>query len=260
MSDDLGTPHLRFERRGAIAWCTIDRPGSRNALTSAMYFGVRRAVDLVSVDPELGALVITGSGDVFAPGGEMGGRHDDAAVPAIGTDVLPFRALRESAVPVVSAVNGLCQGGGLMIAMLSDVAVASERATFRAPELLRGVADAWYAAVLPVHVGLARARDLMMTARRIDAHEAERIGMIARVVPHEELEAAAEAAAAEILRTAPRARAAWKRMVNARYGWVDEPTFQASIASEECAEGFRAFVERRSPYWVPPSLRGDDRL
>lgn len=255
MRDDLGTPHLRFERRGPIAWCTIDRPGSRNALTSAMYFGLRRAIDRVNTDPELAALVITGVGDVFAPGGEMGGRHDDGETPPIGTDLLPFKALRESAAPVVSAVNGICQGGGLMIAMLSDVAVASDRASFRAPELLRGVADAWYAAVLPVHVGLARARDLMMTARRIDAAEAERIGMIARAVPHAELEAAAEEAAIAILRTAPRARAAWKRMVNDRYGVIDEPTFQASITSDECVEGFRAFVERRPPAWVPEALR-----
>jgi len=177
MSDDLGTPHLRFERRGPIAWCTIDRPEARNALTASMYFGLRKAVDLVNGDPKLGALVITGTGDVFAPGGEMGGRHDEGTVNVaalLGMDVLPFTTLRNSAAPIVSAVNGLCQGGGLMTALLSDVAVASERATFRAPELLRGVADSWYAAVLPAHVGIARARELVLTARRIDAAEAER--------------------------------------------------------------------------------------
>jgi len=253
MSDDLGSRFLRFERRGPTAWCIIDRPEARNALTSAMYFGLRRAVDRVNADPALHALVITGVGDVFAPGGEMGGQHDDdtANVGALlGMGVLPFHAIRHSAAPVISAVNGICQGGGLMTAMLSDVAIASERATFRAPELRRGVADAWYAAVLPVQVGIARARELMFTARRIDAAEAERIGMIARVVPHEELHEAAAALAAEILQTAPVARAQWKRMVNARYGWVDEPTFEASIRGAECAEGFRAFVEKRSPNWV----------
>jgi len=254
MSDDLGTPYLRFERRGRIGWCTIDRPEARNALTASMYFGLRKAVDLVNGDPELGALVITGTGDVFAPGGEMGGRHDEVSVNVgalLGMDVLPFTALRNSAAPIVSAVNGVCQGGGLMTALLSDVAVASERATFRAPELLRGVADAWYAAVLPAHVGIARARELVLTARRIDAAEAERIGMIARVVPHDELLETAEQIALQILMTAPVARAEWKRIVNAQYGWVDEPTFAASIRAPECAEGFRSFVEKRPPSWVP---------
>ena len=94
MTDDLGTPYLRFERIGSVGWCTVDRPEARNALTSAMYLGVRRAVDLVNTDPDLAALVITGVGDVFIPGGEMSGRHEDGnqeLIDAIGVDVLPFR-------------------------------------------------------------------------------------------------------------------------------------------------------------------------
>ena len=254
MRDDLGSRHLRFERRGPIAWCIIDRPKARNALTSAMYFGLRKAVERVNSDPALRALVLTGVDDVFAPGGEMGGRHDDDTAGVgelLGTGVLPFHALRHSAAPVVAAVNGICQGGGLMLAMLADVAVASERASFRAPELLRGVADAWFAAVLPEQVGIARARELMFTGRRIDAAEALRIGLVARVVPHDQLQDAARQLVREILQTAPTARAQWKRMVNARYGWVDEPGFEASLRGDECLEGFRAFVEKRPPSWVP---------
>ena len=78
----------------------------------------------------------------------------------LGMDCTPFNAIMNSVKPVVSAVNGLCQGGGLMIALLSDVAVVSERATFRVPELLRGIADTNYAAALPAHIGAGRARDL----------------------------------------------------------------------------------------------------
>jgi len=263
MDDDLGTPYLHFARRGPIAWCTIDRPHARNALTAAMYLGIRRAVDRVNADPDLYALVITGTGDVFAPGGEMGGRHDDdpdGIASGLGSDVLPFSSIRDSASPVIAAVNGICQGGGMMIAMLSDVAVASEEATFRAPELLRGVADAWFAAVLPEHVGVARARELMMTARRIDAAEAERIGLIASVVPRAELPAAATRLAHSVLRAAPQARAQWKRIVNSRYGPIDHATFEASIRSRECAEGFRAFVEKRPPDWVPQALRDEGSL
>ena len=99
---DLGTTRLRFERVGSVGWCTVDRPEARNALTSAMYLGVRRAVDLVNSDAELAALVITGVGDVFIPGGEMSGRHDDgdqAVIDTMGADVLPFRTIRNSRLP-----------------------------------------------------------------------------------------------------------------------------------------------------------------
>lgn len=263
MSDDLGTPHLRLERRGPLAWCIIDRPEARNALTSRMYFGIRRAVDLVNRDPDLHALIITGTGDVFAPGGDL--RQEvqsaDSASAAInvgdliGTDILPFKTIRQSRAPVVSAINGICQGGGLMIAMLSDVAVASDRATFRGPELLRGIIDTYYAQIMPAHIGVALTRDLMFTGRRLNAEEAVRHGLVSRLVPHDQLEAAAEQAAREILQSAPDARMHFKRIVNAAYGMIDEVTFAASIASAECREGMAAFAEKRSPNWVPEAYR-----
>src|SRR4029077_18293040 len=110
---------------------------------------------------------------------------------AVGPDVLPFVAIRDSRAPVIAAVNGICQAGGLLIAMLADIAVASDRATFRVPELLRGIPDATYAAVLPAHVGVAVARDLMLSARRFDAEEAVRLGVISRITPHDDLREAA---------------------------------------------------------------------
>jgi enoyl-CoA hydratase len=260
---DLGTPFLRLEREGHLAWCTIDRPGSRNALSASMYFGIKRAVQLVNGLAEPTALLITGVGDVFAPGGELRGRVEDPnpALEQLGTaEVLPFEAVRESAAPVVSAVNGICQGGGLLIAMLSDVAVASERASFRAPELLRGIADTGYAAYLPPHVGVANARDLLLTARTLDAAEALRIGLVSRVVPHERLREEAVAVAESILRTAPEARLHVKRILNARYGHVDRMTMDWSIfRGTEAREGMRAFAEKRAPSWTPKALRTGER-
>jgi enoyl-CoA hydratase/carnithine racemase len=256
--NELGTPHLRFEREGSIAWCTIDRPAKRNALTPAMYFGIRRAVHLVEAEPGLGALVLTGVGDVFAPGGDLGGRTEPGEEPVpdgVGPDILPFLTVRDSRVPVISAVNGLCQGGGLLIAMLSDVAVASDRATFRAPELLRGIPDAFYAAALPAHVGIAVARDLLLTGRVLDAEEARALGLIARVVPHDQLREAAVEAAHQVLRTAPDARAHVKRMLNERYGPIDTQTMNWSLAtSAELREGMAAFMEKRPPAWIPPDV------
>jgi enoyl-CoA hydratase/carnithine racemase len=96
--DDLGTPALHFEREGSIAWCVIDRPHARNALTPGMYYGIKRAVGLVNQDPDLAALIITGVDDVFAPGGDLGGRSEEGEAPldALGSDVLPFLTVRDS--------------------------------------------------------------------------------------------------------------------------------------------------------------------
>jgi enoyl-CoA hydratase/carnithine racemase len=253
MGHELGTSALRFERAGPIAWCTIDRPSARNALTPAMYYGIKRAVHLVNHDPDLAALIITGVDDVFAPGGDLGGRSEPGEqVPEIGEDVLPFLAIRDSRAPVVAAVNGICQAGGLLIAMMADIAVASDRATFRVPELLRGVPDATYAAALPAHVGIAVARDLLLSARRFDAAEAQRLGVISRVVPHDGLRDAAIEAAEQILATAPEARAHVKRMLNERYGFIDYQTmFGALATSAEMREGMQAFMEKRPPAWIP---------
>jgi enoyl-CoA hydratase len=259
--DDLGTPHLRLEREGPIAWCVIDRPGARNALTPAMYYGIKQAVALVNRDPDLGALILTGTDDVFAPGGDLGGRQEpgESLPEAVGYDVLPFLAIRDSQAPVIAAVNGICQAGGLLIAMLADIAVASDRATFRAPELLRGIPDATYAAVLPAHVGVAMARDLLLSARRFDACEALDLGVISRVVPHDQLRAAAEAAARQVLRTAPAARMHVKRMLNERYGSIDYQTmFWALEHSPEPREGMQAFMEKRQPNWIPDGLEVDE--
>ena len=260
MADDLGAAGLRLEREGPVAWCVIDRPEARNALTPAMYFGIKRAVHLVNQDPDLAALIITGTGDVFAPGGDLGGRREegDEPTPDIGHDILPFLTIRDSRAPVVAAVNGICQAGGLLIAMLSDICVASDRATFRVPELLRGIPDATYAAVLPAHVGLAVARDLLLSGRRFDAAEAQRLGVITRVVPHGQLRAAALEAVREILQTPPMARMHPKRMLNDRYGLIDYQTmFWALAESSEPREGMQAFMEKRPPSWVPEGLPGD---
>jgi enoyl-CoA hydratase len=253
--DDLGAAGLRLERDGVIGWCTIDRPAARNALTPAMYFGLKRAVYLVNTDPDLAALIITGTGDVFAPGGDLGGRREpgDAELPeGLGHEMLPFLTIRDSPAPVIAAVNGICQAGGLLIAMMADICVASDRATFRVPELLRGIPDATYAAALPAHVGVAVARDLLLSARPFDAAEAKRLGVISRVVAHDDLREAAVGAARQVLQTAPAARVQVKRMLNQRYGDIDYQTmFWALEQSPEPREGMRAFMEKRPPSWVP---------
>ena len=261
--DWLGTPFLRFERRGSIAVCRVDRPHRRNAMTPAMYFGVRYAVDHVNRTDDLAALVITGTGDIFIPGGDLGGDQEDSWADLAGLlhlDNVPFEALRNSAKPVVAAVNGFCAGGGLLIAMLADVAVVSSGATFQAPELLRGIADTGYAAYLPGQIGIPRARDMLLTARVIDAPTALDWGLVTRMVePGRELDEAVEVAA-QIVRTAPKARGVVKREINRGYERPDRMSMDESLFGPEALEGFHSFKERRNPDWVPADLRTEGRL
>lgn len=261
--DWLGTPYLRFDRSGPIATVTVDRPERRNAMTPAMYFGVRYAIQRVERDPELAGLLITGTGDVFIPGGDLGGDNRDGwgDMPnLLGMDATPFDAVRRASKPVVCAINGLAQGGGLMIAMLADVSVASEQATFRAPEVFRGIADTNYAQILPRQIGPARARDMLFTGRTVTAAEAEDWGIVARTCPHDELLAVATDALTWCARTAPDARNELKRVFDRYYGTYDRIAMDASLAGPEPIEGFTAFKERRNPDWVAPDLRTDGRL
>jgi enoyl-CoA hydratase len=261
--DWLGTPHLRFERHGSLAHCVVDRPEKRNAMTPSMYFGVRRAVDVVNQDDALTGLLITGVGDVFIPGGDMGGTYDDdwgGGLGLLGMDLTPFDAVRHSAKPVVSAINGIAFGGGMMIAMLSDVAVASERATFRAPEIYRGIADTHYSQILPHQVGIARARDLLLSGRTLDAAEACAWGLVTRVVPHNELLTAATQVLTECCWGAPEARREVKRAINLQYGIYDRMAMDASLRGDEYVEGWTAFSERRAPNWIPEDIRPEGRI
>ena len=262
--DWLGTPYLKFERQGPIAVCTIDRPEARNAMTPAMYFGIRCAIGCLNEDPDLAGLLITGTGDVFAPGGDMGGGGgtDDWITfgAALGMDVTPFDAVRTSAKPVVSAVNGLCQGGGLQIALCSDLSVVSERATFRVPELFRGYADTYYSQMLVRLIGPVRTRDLMFTGRVLSAQEALDWGMVTRVVPHDGLLSAAKDLLAQSCRTAPRARGVIKSSIDNYLGLYDRIGMTSSLCDDEAREGVRAFKERRSPEWVHRELRAEGRL
>jgi enoyl-CoA hydratase/carnithine racemase len=262
--DWLGTPFLRFERHGPLGRLIVDRPQARNAMTPAMYFGVRVATNLVDRDRELAGLLITGTGDVFIPGGDLGGAGaEDTWSPALGMlgmQITPFDSLRQAGKPVVSAVNGLCQGGGLMIAMLSDVAVVSDQATFRVPELYRGISDTHYGHILSRHIGPGRTRDLMMTGRVLTAEEAVDWGLVTRVVPHDSLLDAATAVLEACCRTAPGPRRDIKRTIDEYYGLYDRIGMEASLFAPEAVEGFMAFKERRSPSWVHPDLQIEGRL
>jgi enoyl-CoA hydratase/carnithine racemase len=250
---DLGSRHLHATSADGVLRVVIDRPERRNALTIEMYHGLKKAAVLAERDPDCDVLVITATGDTFCVGGEMGGRHEGG--PGLdretdGLDLLPFVQLERCPKIVLLAINGMCQGGGLNLTLTGDLAVASDRATFRAPELLRGVADCFLGARLATRVGIARAKWMLFTAQPLTAAEALAMGLVSRVVPHATLEAAVTETIGWVRQTGPRARAALKHDLNRHLPPIDVPMFAASLASDEVREGFAAFVEKRPPRWV----------
>ena len=256
---DLGSKHLHATRGDGVLTVVIDRVERRNALTIEMYHGLKKAAVIAERDAGIDVLVVTGTREWFCVGGEMGGKHESSMAidrETDGIDLLPFVQLERCPKIVVMAVNGVCQGGGLNMTLMSDVAVVSDRATFRAPDLLRGVADPYLGARLAARVGVARAKWLLFTAQTIPAAEALAMGLVARVVPHAGLDAAVAETVGWIRETGPEARAAIKHTINRHLPPIDIPMFTASLSSEDVREGFAAFVEKRPPRWSPRARRG----
>ena len=249
---DLDSRYLDATLADGVLRVVINRPERRNACTIEMYHGIKKAAVISDKDPTVDVLSLTGSGDVFCVGGEMGGQHEGGGAldrETDGLDFLPFRAIESTRAIVVTAINGLCQGGGLNMALCSDIAIASDRATFRAPELLRGVSDPFLPARLPARVGTAMAKYLLFTAAVIDAQEAARISLVARVVPHADLVTTVEEVIAQVRNTGPAARAALKHEMNRQLPQFDMVMFAESLRGPEVTEGFQAFVEKRPPRW-----------
>src|SRR5262245_15344290 len=210
-SVDLGSRHLRATKAGGVLRVVIDRPERRNACTVEMYHGIKKAAVLAERDPDVDMVVLTGAGDHFCVGGEMGGKHEGGQSidrETDGVDLTPFVQLERCSKIVLVAINGTCQGGGLVMTLMSDIAVVSDRATFRVPELLRGVADCYLGARLASRVGIARAKWLLFTAQTFSAGEALGMGLVSRVVPHDTLDAAVAETIGWIRQTGPQARTA----------------------------------------------------
>jgi enoyl-CoA hydratase/carnithine racemase len=165
------------------------------------------------------------------------------------TDQFPFRHIDRCSKLWIAKINGLCHAGGLVLALHCDVTIASDQARFRAPELLRGIPDPFLTSRLAEVVGLARARYLLFTATEIDAAQAAAMGLVGAVVPHDELDAATDAAIAAIARTGPAARTAVKRDLNQRLPAQDVSLFFHAIRSAEMVEGMSSFIEKREPNW-----------
>ena len=251
-SVDLGTDELRGMIEGDTLTVTIDRPERRNAVTADGYHGIKRAAMIVADEAELDFLVITGTGDVFCSGGDMNmnvnaGRAWDAFTDV--QDGTPFETLGRIPKIVVCAVNGVCMGGGLVMTLFADLVVASDEARFRIPDLTRGVYEAFLAARLPQRIGTLRANHLLYGNAWFDAVEAERLGLVGQVAPHDELASSTAALLDRVRCTGPGARGAMKREMARSLPPVDTAGYWASIGTAEQVEAFSAFLDKRDPVW-----------
>ncbi|MSQ33372.1 MAG: enoyl-CoA hydratase/isomerase family protein [Dehalococcoidia bacterium] len=250
---------LTFERQGRIATITINRPKALNSLDPETLQELHQALAELRDDPELWVGVITGAGErAFCAGADL-----TATIPVMldPKAVLPYRApptvLRgmELFKPLIAAVNGLALGGGLELVLACDLRLAAEGATFGQPEVKWSLIPGWGATQrLPRMMPYARAAEMILMGRAIDAQEALRLGLINAVVPREKLMETAAAWAAEICQLGPLGvRAAKEAMLRG----LDQPLeqglrleqmlFEGLRYTEDCQEGPRAFAEKRTP-------------
>jgi enoyl-CoA hydratase/carnithine racemase len=248
------------EDRGRVRHVILNRPEKRNALNDELILGIRDALTAAAADRDVQCVVVRGAGPMFSSGMDFAGL---AALAADPERLREFRRpildtwnlLEEMAKPTICQVHGACIGGAMELALACDLRVMAADALIGMPETRVGlIPDVGGSSRLPAVVGLGRAKELVMTGRMIDGTEAERIGLVNRVAPAAELDAATEALAGELLACAPVAVGHAKRVLDAAAKPAlaatleQEVTVQALCArTDDFAEGARAFAERRQP-------------
>jgi enoyl-CoA hydratase len=247
---------IRTETRGSVALIALNRPKALNALSLAMIREIAAALDAADADDAIGCIVLTGSERAFAAGAdikEMAGlSFADAYIP----DYPPgIDRAGEARKPIVAAVAGYCLGGGCELMMMCDVVIAAESAKFGQPEITIGVGPGFGGSQrLPRAIGKAKAMDMILTGRMMDAAEAERAGLVSRVVPDARLLDEAFAVADKIAGYSRAGTLAAKESVNRAFETplseglrFERRLFHALFGTEDQKEGMAAFVEKRSP-------------
>jgi enoyl-CoA hydratase/carnithine racemase len=250
MSNDF--KQLIYTGRGKVVEITLNRPDVLNALNLELYTELGDALVAASNDAKAQVIVITGAGRAFSSGGDLkqGDKvnRDDPELFATASHRM-FKQILRSDKTVVAKINGITQAGGLLIVAASDLAIASERATFKCPEALVGIWEPYSPVLLTPQIGLKRTKSLLLACETIDAFEAERIGLINRAVPHEELDSATEQLVERILAGGPVTRRKFKQMINEHLPEFDPQVIIEALSSEEGLEGMAAFTEKRRPRW-----------
>ncbi len=260
---------LLLEKDDGIATITLNVPEKLNALTVEIRRNLPLAVDEIAKDDEVRVVIVTGAGRGFCSGADVTAMRTRIETGAAETsryallqvagwpfaDVFP-RLYK----PVIAAINGPCVGAGFSLALSCDIRIASETARFGVAQVARAlVPDVGMTHFLPKIIGISKAMELMFTGRLIGAVEAERLGIVSRVVPPDELMKVAQELAAEIIRQAPipvelTKKMVWRGLMDGLTRQLDLETHAQEICrrTEDHRESVRAFLEKRPP----PQFKG----
>ena len=245
------------ETRGGVGLITLNRPDALNALNSTLVDELSHALDTFEADPAIGAMVITGSNKAFAAGADIKEMQSKFFIDVYMEDFITrnWERVTTCRKPVIAAVAGYALGGGCELAMMCDFILAGDNAKFGQPEINLGVMPgAGGTQRLTRFVGKSKAMEMVLTARMMDAEEAERSGLVSRVVPADELVDEAVKVADRIAELSRPSVMMAKEAVNKAYETTlregvmfERRIFHANFATEDKQEGMAAFVEKRKP-------------
>ncbi|MGG1946063.1 enoyl-CoA hydratase [Trinickia sp. NRRL B-1857] len=249
--------NILVETRGRVGLVTLNRPKALNALNDALMDELGEALKAFDADDNIGAIVVTGSEKAFAAGADIGMMATYTYMDVYKGDYITrnWETMRSIRKPIIAAVAGFALGGGCELAMMCDIVIAADTAKFGQPEIKLGVMPgAGGTQRLPRAVSKAKAMDMCLTARFMDAAEAERAGLVSRIVPAASLLDEALAAASTIAEFPLPAVMMVKESVNSAYETTlaegirfERRLFHSLFATEDQKEGMAAFLEKRKP-------------
>ncbi len=251
--------NIKTETKGRVGIIRLDRPKALNALCAELVRELGQALDAFEADPAIGCMVLTGSDKAFAAGADIKEMKDQTYQDVFLKDFITVGWEKVSQVrkPIIAAVAGYALGGGCEMALMCDFIIAADNAEFGQPEIMLGtIPGAGGTQRLPRFIGKSKAMDLVLTGRRMKADEAERCGLVSRVVPLADLVNDAIATAEKIAGMSLPATMVAKEAVNRAFETTlaegvrfERRTFHATFGFEDRAEGMAAFADKRKPAW-----------
>ncbi len=252
----MANSHILTENNGSVATLRLNRPEALNALNAAMLDEVKLTIEAWDADPQIRAIVITGSEKAFAAGADIKEMIDKTHLDAMAENLLDgWYCIARCRTPTIAAVSGYALGGGCEVAMMCDILLCSDTARFGQPEITIGTIPGLGGTQrLTRRVGSAKAMELVLTGRMMDAEEAERSGLVSRVVPLAELEAQAQETAQRVAGFSGAAVRLARDCVHAAGSTtleqgiaLEQRAFHSLFGTEDQIEGMTAFAEKRTP-------------